>query len=249
MRVSVASFKFPMGVFTDFRERMLDHYLDLFSRQLHEGSVTFGVTPSDDPITVTPPTRSDELFLEEVFDWVVEITETYERLLDVELYVRRFPFQRTRINKFRYLRFSVEAYLHEAYMLSERLAGLRNYLVKAYRNDARAATIRTVKRQLSGLISERLGALLDARGKHVHRDRFSDLEIRQLGMMRIVAERKPELRANFEFVYQYTRKKKAAWVRQHNAAIAELLDDFFAIVSPIVLSARGELLPPMSPPG
>jgi len=62
---------------------------------------------------------------EEVFRFLFygfsEIAETYEHLQDFEVYLRRFPYQRSRISISRHLSHTIEAYLNEVYVFQQRL--------------------------------------------------------------------------------------------------------------------------------
>jgi hypothetical protein len=65
-------------------------------------------------------TRSEQIGMD-LFAGFNEISHSYDTLLDIEVYVARFPYANTRITRSGHLRFIIEAYLHESYTLGERL--------------------------------------------------------------------------------------------------------------------------------
>jgi len=74
-------------------------------------------------------TRSEQIGMD-LFAGFNEISHSYDTLLDIEVYVARFPYANTRITRSGHLRFIIEAYLHESYTLVERL---NDYRLKAGR--------------------------------------------------------------------------------------------------------------------
>jgi hypothetical protein len=89
-------------------------------------------------------------------------------------------FSRTRVDKVRFLRFAIEAWLHELYMLRERLYALAAMLHRAYRNDQRSPQAVEVAAAMRAIAKHSLDSVVRARDAHVHESRFADTEIRQL---------------------------------------------------------------------
>jgi hypothetical protein len=233
-----------MGAYDEFRENILDAHLPLFQQMLHDGSIVFATRPSDEPMTITPPSRRDDLFLDRLMDEFVEIKHTFDRLRDSEIYIRQYPFRTRKLDKVRYLRAMIEAHLNEIYVLAQRLEAMAKFITRAYRRDARAVEIKRSMDEVVTLVQQSLKDVNAARGHHVHRARFQDRELRQLGMMWIVAQRKPDLTSNFETVYRGIKRSKLKWVTDNNALIEKLLDECFKLVDPVVFTRSKGLRPP-----
>ncbi|MFC2076287.1 hypothetical protein ACFLT7_04310, partial [candidate division KSB1 bacterium] len=74
-------------------------------------------------------TKEDHLF-SKIFFGFIEIRESYEALLDFEVYFARYPYRNTRISLVRHIRFCVESYLNEIYILKERMVSYLNIIQK-----------------------------------------------------------------------------------------------------------------------
>lgn len=70
------------------------------------------------PVSKRTPRQT---YLSKVFDSYTEITKSLDVLSDIEFYISRFPYRNTSIPKHRHLQFHAEAYLHELYLLEQRL--------------------------------------------------------------------------------------------------------------------------------
>jgi len=222
---------------------LLGAYIPIFRRELRAGSMTFDLRPGNEPMTGMQLHRRDEVFVQHVMDHFAEISDSYERLRDVELYVGRFPFDRTRVDKVRFLRFAVEAWLHEMYMLRERLYAFAAMLQRAYRRDQRSQQAADATTAMRALAKHALDNVVRARDTHVHQRRYSDINIRQLTLLSIAARREPEHTWLFENVYAETRKQKRSWVKQNNDATEKVLDKYFALATEVIFD-RGHLRPP-----
>jgi hypothetical protein len=233
-----------MAAFEDFQQNLLDVHIPLFLQRMHDGEIKFDLRTGQNPMTSAPFRRRDDIFLDRLMDSFVEIHDSYERLRDVELYAGRFPFSRTRVDKVRFLRFAVEAWLHELYMLRERLYAFTTTLQRAYRKDARAQRVAFAAESMRQMARHALDGVTRARDSHVHESRFTDIEIRQLSLLRILALREPQQAWLFEAVYIETRRKKREWLQRNNDAVEQVLNEYFGIALPLVFTPSGKLSPP-----
>jgi hypothetical protein len=237
-----------MPAFEDFMRHLLDAHIPVFQRELRAGAITFDLRPGHNPMTAVPLRRRDEIFVQRLMDHFTEIHDSYERLRDVELYVGRFPFTRTRVDKVRFLRFAIEAWLHELYMLRERLYAFAAMLHRAYRSDPRSQQAIDIAAAMRAIARHALDGVVRARDAHVHENRFSDVEIRQLTLLWVMAKREPQHEWLFETMYAETRQRKRAWVKGNNDLIEQLLDNYFETAMPLVFDREGTLLPPTPSP-
>jgi hypothetical protein len=231
--------------FDDFMQYLLDAHIPVFQRELRAGTITFDLRPGYGPMTGMVLRRRDEVFVQRLMDQFAEIHDSYDRLRDVELYVGRFPFPRTRVDKVRFLRFTVEAWLHELYMLRERLYAFAKAVQRAYRRDSRAKQAVNAAAAMRTVAQHALDAVVHARDAHVHESRFVDADIRQLTLLSVMARREPEHTWLFEVRYAEIRKQKREWVTRNNDSIEHMLNDYFAVVLVFVFDPAGKLLPPV----
>lgn len=115
-----------------------------------------------------------QLFYRRLFSGFNEIWQSHERLIAFEVYVGRFGYSGTSITKSQHLRYSVENYLQEMYILKERVRAYLTTVGRLYKNDPRHTTILATTKPLFQLVPKVFQNLIDARGLHVHQRRYDD---------------------------------------------------------------------------
>lgn len=156
---------------------------------------------------------------------VFEIYESFESLLDAELYVRRFPYRKTRVTKVRYLRYVVENHLNEAYILKQRLKAYLNTVEGLYAKGARRKEVRKITQPLFQSISQALKHIIAVRGSHVHSLRYDHKELQRLTHMELLSQSDPDaswsqlLAHWFDFEYKRIRKRRTEQIRALNENI------------------------------
>jgi hypothetical protein len=191
-------------------------------------------------------TEKDQ-FIGKTFLGFLEIANSLETLEDIAFYVGRFPFQKTRITPERYLRFHVEAWLAEVYILQLRLTSYLKVVERQHKKDPHLPAIRGSFQDLEELLTKTLKGVVEVRGQHVHRVRFSDDDIDRLGYMEVMTHGPDDgfsrlMRLLHDSVH---RKVKKAWkdgVVTNNKAIRELLDIFFDALFPVVFDEKTKAL-------
>jgi hypothetical protein len=192
---------------------------------------------SPNPRPVLPP---HERFAVDSFEAFTEVSDTFQRLRDIEVYVRRFPFRGTRITRERYIRFHVEAYLHETYILRERLAAFATRATRAYRKTKQREFALAVEKQLMDTVSS-LDGIIAIRSRHVHELRFDETRLRNLNAIELIERNSSDpIWSNFlKQQYPKVRKYWASWVREMNQAIEQLLDQYFGELHRLMFDQRG----------
>jgi hypothetical protein len=140
-------------------------------------------------------------------DWFQEFSEidaSMRRLNQALVYLSHYPdakvFRFHKLSEADWIRYHIEAYLQETYVLYERL---RRYLRKVEKVAIAAcdrAGLSSVKRQKS-IIEASLKNVVTARGGHVHEYRFQDDELRDLDTLVLVTSA--------------GKLRELRWVRRH----------------------------------
>jgi hypothetical protein len=107
--------------------------------------------------------------LSKVFDGYFEILKSLDVLCDIEFYISRFPYRTAFIPKHGHLQFYAEAYLHEVYVLEQRLLAFLKVLERAHRKDAKIDAIKDLCDLLRGFVLKTFKKMHDLRGGHVTR--------------------------------------------------------------------------------
>jgi hypothetical protein len=112
-----------------------------------------------------------------------EISRSLDTMRDIEFYMGKFPYRKTQIAKHRHLQFHVEAFLHELYILQERLVQFLKFIERQHRKDPRLPQIKAACAVLNNLVIDSMKKGIAIRGSHVHRWRMSDARIDRLNAM------------------------------------------------------------------
>ena len=191
-------------------------------------------------------TEKDQ-FIARTFLGFLEIANSLETLEDIAFYVSRFPFRKTRITPERYLRFHVEAWLANVYILQLRLTSYLKVVERQHKKDPHLPAIRGSFQDLEELLTKTLKGVVEVRGQRVHRVRFSDDDIDRLGYIELLTHGSDDGFSRLMRLLHYSvhRKVKTAWkdrVVTNNKAIRELLDIFFDALFPVVFDEKTKAL-------
>lgn len=220
-------------------EQVVSRHIDNAKRRAQQSGLHFSVevpflSPDPPPILVR-----DERFAVDSFQAFMEVGDAFQRLLDIEVYVRRFPFRGTRVTRERYMRFHVEAYLDETYILRERLAAFAKRTTRAYKKTNRRELVIKIEKRLLATVSA-LDDVIAVRGRHVHESRFDETRLRNLGAIELI-ERNSADPIWSDFVneqYPRVRRYWAGWVTEMNRVIQKLLDVYFSDLHRLMFDRR-----------
>ena len=186
-----------------------------------------------------------EKYLKRIFDGFSEIHSSYQALTDIEIYINRFPFSSTSVTKPRYLRYHVENYFNEMYLLKERLLAFLTIIGRSFRKDPRHSAVLAATRPLFKIVSDSLEDVVDIRGRHVHQKRYTDSQIDRLELMELLSratKKDDELAATLKPFYQYEyRRIRSEWkaqIKRNNETVNKLLMTYSDNLHPIFFSPK-----------
>jgi hypothetical protein len=194
----------------------------------------------------TPPPKSRELspresFIEQLFFGFVEILESVESLRNVPIYIRRFPYRRAGVEKTAYLRYHIENYLNELYILKERMNALLTVISRRYRKDPRRDQIRDASKRIREHFDQALVNVVFTRGAHVHERRFGDYDLSKLILFKIMSSESDAYAMKYEEVYRQVRDTKRLWIEATNKSVEQLLDSYFGTLKTLLFDNKGNL--------
>lgn len=134
----------------------------------------------DGPHSIERSLTHKEKFFAEIFLGFLEINYSINNLNDIELYIGRFQYTNTSITKPRYLRYHIENYLQEVYILKERLLAYLTKIGRLYKKDSRHKVILKSTKPIFKVVSEAFQNITLARGSHTHQTRFNDNDLDRL---------------------------------------------------------------------
>lgn len=204
----------------------------------------------NEQITVADVSSPEGKFLAVISMGAFEIFNTYESILDAEIYIRKFPYSRTRISKSRHLKSVIISHLHNIFILKERMVRYLKVLRKRYgkKSSADGKFTLEITKLLENYTKDSFSHLNSTRNIHVHVEEFYDAGLEQLSLLENFINNNPtvssldEFREYYDFEFNMIRKKKIEEIKKINADVEGTLDMFFGLIYPIVFDESDNLI-------
>jgi hypothetical protein len=176
-----------------------------------------------------------------------EILSSIESIENIGIYSKSFPFKRQGISQYSYLRYHIENYLNELYLLQNRLTAYLAKIEKAYRKSEISDYVLSITIPLRTVVTNSLKTYTEARGYHVHEYRYSDNDLDWLSTLELFSKTGDDFgKIMQEFFIKAHKDVRKTWVGRINDGINgvhTLLEYFFQqLISAI--SKDGEILVP-----
>jgi len=184
----------------------------------------------------------EEQYVQRLCSLTMEVIGSYEALRGVEVYLSRLPFTRAGIVPSKYIRFQIESFFNEMYILYERMKKFTVKIGREFRKDPGAAPVDERVKYVLGEINRIFESLLQLRGKHVHEERYDDAELNRLEVLEMLAKKD---RNTFEpHMRRATRAAHAnalKFVKDTNAGLSARLDRFFEHFEGLLFKKDGSI--------
>ena len=186
-----------------------------------------------------PKVSVTERFTLDLLQKFSEIANSSESLNSIYKVIRRAPASATGVEPTRHLRLSMEAWLHETYILRERCTAFLKFLERSYRADPRAANIRATTKEVRKRVDGAFSGVTQVRSSHVHQLRYDDEDLQRLSTLSLLASQNDIYKAPLKAATRTVRSTKATWMAERNIEVQHLLDRYFASLYDIVFDADG----------
>ncbi len=103
-----------------------------------------------------------------------EIMESVDNLHNIAVYIRRFPYARLGVEKGAFLRYHVENYLNELYILQKRMEAYLTAISRMYKLDPRSSPNQTGDQGNSGQVASAFLRHYQGTWETVHRKRYTE---------------------------------------------------------------------------
>jgi len=178
----------------------------------------------------TKPSDKSRFVATKLFHGFSEIFSSRERLKQIEQYIKRFPYRDTGISRLDYLRYHIENWLNEVYILKERMIAYNTAITRSYRKSNNADLLESQLSQSSKSVSASLQGVISVRGAHVHNSRYTDDDLDRLRTLELLllaeSELTPIFRKLYLEVYKSTRRKWFKNMRTNHDAIEIILNAY-----------------------
>ncbi|MBY0506850.1 MAG: hypothetical protein K2X03_23220 [Bryobacteraceae bacterium] len=193
--------------------------------------------------------RRDEIHFMDIFRGFMEVTISFETLKHIDTYLSTFPKPAPRgVTPNAYVRYHFENYLHETYILKERLMSIVTKLERSYRKDPAAQEFKERCRELRNMVEKTMAGISMTRGSHVHEMRFSDADLRALSMVDLLSRSKKfPIKKEYRSLYQQVVEAKLEVMRQNEQQLEILLDTYFGTIQVLVYTESSSFIFPTPP--
>jgi len=187
----------------------------------------------EDPVILNKAkVNKEELFISnKLFRPYSEIVYSFETLQDIYLYLGIFPLSK-KITKYRYLRYNIESYLQEVYILKGRLIFYLRTIRRAYRGSKIEQNLNIKIKKLENEIEKFFDSFASVRGRHVHENRYTDKDMDRLALFDVLSKSQDEkfvkiIELLYKLAYNDIRKKYKKLLDNHSKNILKILDIYF----------------------
>lgn len=193
-------------------------------------------------------TRDDNFITNTLFHPFTEINSSFESLKNIPTYISIFPFQKKGISKYAYLRYHVENYLHELYILRERMVKYSKIINRAYKKSSISKQINEEMGKLEKITLQAFDKYTLVRGSHVHQYRYSEKDIDRLSLFDTLSNSPDKefvktIGLLYKMAFKDIRKK---WINRMKTDIKEilkLLDHYCEILSKTIIKDNEPIRP------
>lgn len=213
-------------------------------------NIIFNETGSRQITSQSPKEKSIRI----IVSGFIEIDATFQVLKDIPFYMNHFPPKHNSTSKIRFLNYHIGNYLNESYILRERLVSYQKAITRMYKKDHRLEEMKKSVANLELLVSG-FDGIVKTRGKHVHQERYDDVDFKRLNFYELVTRENSDDR--FESVIARLlplalREYRMKWVKtisNNNDKVKEILDKYFDILYDVVFDKNGNWIDPNSKVG
>jgi len=177
-----------------------------------------------------------------LFHPLSEIMNNLEAIENISIYSGSFPYKRHGVSRISYLRYNIENYLNELYILKNRMIDYLKIIERSYRKCNRVEEIKKTLKPLYVLVSSALEGYVNVRGAHVHKNRYTDSEIDRLVELELFSNLSDSselgqlLHSQFILGYRETRKKWVKKMKDDLQALNKLVDIYFENLCEVLIN-------------
>ena len=209
------------------------------------------ILDNDSPKILEEESDKEELFIaDKLFRPFHEIILSFEVLENIPIYLKTFPFKRKGISEVSYLRYHIENYFNELYLLTQRLDSYIRNIDNGYKKSTQYKNmyklIQTTKKISSEIIKSPI--IIKTRGEHVHKVRYSDNDIDHLSLLDLYTNSEDKnlkkiINLLYKQAFKKIRKKWITQIKNNNEDLIKILDVYFDNLYKIIIK-KGEIIIP-----
>ena len=159
-----------------------------------------------------------------------EITDCVDALELSEILLNVSKPRSKKIASDRYLRFIINSYIQEMYILKKRLLTYRTQLQRFYRRLKWDSQFEKATTHLPILVSKSLNKIIETRGRHVHQERYTDVDLDITSQLAFIAKFNDSFDERAREEYDWSKKLWHVRVKANNEILRDLLKIYFGAI-------------------
>jgi len=191
--------------------------------------------------TLTEPSKHKPF--NTIFYGFTEITNTFDALRLSETLISVAPPRSSRISHDEYIKYLINTYLQDVYILKERLNSYATRLKRLHAKSGRGDLAEQHIDPLFEIIKSGLDGLVNTRGSHVHANRYSDDDLDNLSQMALISKFDPKFEAHYKFSYKKAKNIWSSRMKSNNDVAEKILDYYFETLSKVVIENGRVFMP------
>ncbi len=186
---------------------------------------------------------SDDHLAQELSAQTREIITVRDRLNELTVLIRRYPFSRTRITRVGWLHLCVLMYLQELYALSERVDKHLVMVNRIWRPTVLRNAVQSTTRTLRNFSQQTFEPLKDIRGRHVHSETFMDQAMQRARAWEVMSKLQPApFKSKANYFYKLSKGEWNHKMEDSNTTLGKFLDLTGHMLHSLLFDKLGRLL-------
>ncbi len=221
---------------------------EMNNRLMHDARVRVNVRsdhPSriEWPIAFDGPLRREDAFLQRILISFNEIFMSFDTLRIAPELVRRVS-RRTEVSPSLFVRYHMDAYLSEVYILYLRLDNFATRIAREYRKDRLGKRLSKDLEWMLPTLKSGFAGVIDVRGRHVHKERYDDPQLRTLWLLEHLSTASGKYKSEFATVFRNVKQDKVEFLFSTTELIGELMDRYCRYYIEALFGSRAKLKTP-----
>ena len=169
-----------------------------------------------------------------IFSGYTEISNTFDALKLSGTLISVAPPRSKKINNDEYIKYLINMYLQDMYILKERLNAYATKLKRMHIKAGRKALVDEFIEPLFTDVKSSFDGIVNTRGMHVHSTRYSDDALDDVTQMGLISRYDSSFTPHFNYSYKKAQKLWASRISKNNEDTEKILDHYFSELMKVV---------------
>lgn len=191
--------------------------------------------------TLTEPSK--HVPFNTIFYGFTEITNTFDALKLSSVLISVAPPRSKKVNSDEYMKYVVNTYLQDVYILKERLNTYATKIKRMHNKAGKKELVDQFIEPLFSYVKSSFDGIVSTRGMHVHSSRYSDDALDDVTQMALISRYDSSLKPHYNYSYKKAQKTWTLRMANNNEDTQKILDHYFSEIIKVVKINDGVFMP------